>query len=161
VTSLSFVEPYRAPVPPDYSAIRKASDNRIAAEQAEAARLEAVQREQQAEADRQAAIVQQAAYAAPAQVTDHIAVMAAAGIAPGDYGYVDFIVTHESGWRVDAQAPNGPYGLCQSWPGDKMAAAGTDWQTNPVTQIEWCSMHAQQYGGWYGSYLFWLAHSAW
>lgn len=87
--------------------------------------------------------------------------MAAAGIAPSDYFYVDYIVFHESGWRVTAQAPNGPYGLCQSWPGNKMATAGPDWQTNPVTQLRWCSMHAAQYGNWYGSYIFWLAHRAW
>lgn len=146
---------------PDYAAIKQASDDRIAAEQAETARLESIRAAQQAEADRQAAVAQQAAYAAPASVSDHNAVMAAAGIAPSDYGYVDYIVMHESGWRVDALAPNGPYGLCQSWPGNKMAAAGGDWQTNPVTQLRWCSMHAEGYGGWYGSYLFWLDHRAW
>ena len=46
--------------------------------------------------------------------------------------------THESGWRWNAQNPTSPaYGIPQADPGDKMAAAGSDWQTNPVTQIRW------------------------
>ena len=44
---------------------------------------------------------------------------------------------HESGWRVDAQNPSGAYGIPQALPGDKMAAYGADWQTNPTTQIKW------------------------
>jgi uncharacterized protein YabE (DUF348 family) len=44
---------------------------------------------------------------------------------------------HESGWRVNAQNPSGAYGIPQALPGDKMAAYGSDWQTNPTTQIKW------------------------
>lgn len=43
----------------------------------------------------------------------------------------------ESGWRVDAANPSGAYGIPQSLPGEKMSAAGSDWQTNPATQITW------------------------
>ena len=43
----------------------------------------------------------------------------------------------ESGWRYDAYNPSGAYGIPQSLPGDKMASAGADWQTNPATQIKW------------------------
>lgn len=44
----------------------------------------------------------------------------------------------ESGWRVNADNPSsGAYGIPQSLPGSKMASAGADWQTNPVTQIRW------------------------
>lgn len=43
----------------------------------------------------------------------------------------------ESGWNVYAENPSGAYGIPQSLPGDKMAAAGSDWQTNPKTQIIW------------------------
>jgi hypothetical protein len=44
----------------------------------------------------------------------------------------------ESGWNVYAENPySGAYGIPQSLPGDKMAAAGSDWQTNPATQISW------------------------
>ena len=43
----------------------------------------------------------------------------------------------ESGWNVYAENPSGAYGIPQSLPGDKMASAGSDWQTNPTTQIIW------------------------
>jgi hypothetical protein len=44
----------------------------------------------------------------------------------------------ESHWNVYAQNPtSGAYGIPQALPGDKMASAGADWQTNPTTQITW------------------------
>lgn len=44
----------------------------------------------------------------------------------------------ESTWNVYAENPvSGAYGIPQSLPGDKMASAGADWQTNPTTQIKW------------------------
>jgi hypothetical protein len=44
----------------------------------------------------------------------------------------------ESTWNVYAENPmSGAYGIPQSLPGDKMASAGADWQTNPATQIKW------------------------
>jgi hypothetical protein len=44
----------------------------------------------------------------------------------------------ESGWRVNAQnGYSGAYGIPQALPGSKMASAGSDWETNPATQIEW------------------------
>lgn len=90
--------------------------------------------------------------------------MARAGIAPGDYQYVDYIVSHESGWRPNA-APrgiSGPYGLCQANPGTKMSSAGGDWQTNPVTQLRWCAGYAQsRYGSWAAAYNYWLSHRYW
>lgn len=44
----------------------------------------------------------------------------------------------ESGWRVNAyNRSSGAYGIPQSLPGNKMASAGADWETNPATQIAW------------------------
>lgn len=44
----------------------------------------------------------------------------------------------ESGWRVNAEnRSSGAYGIPQALPGNKMASAGADWQTNPATQITW------------------------
>jgi hypothetical protein len=44
----------------------------------------------------------------------------------------------ESGWNVYADNPSsGAYGIPQSLPGDKMASAGSDWETDPRTQIIW------------------------
>lgn len=46
--------------------------------------------------------------------------------------------TGESNWNYQATNPeSGAYGIPQAWPGDKMAAFGDDWKTNPKTQIEW------------------------
>ncbi|HMH31096.1 MAG TPA: ubiquitin-like domain-containing protein, partial [Methylomirabilota bacterium] len=88
--------------------------------------------------------------------------MALAGIAPGDYNYVDYIVSHESGWRPNAGSLNGPYGLCQAFPGSKMGSAGADWQTNPITQLRWCSGYASsRYGGWANAYAHWVASHNW
>lgn len=101
--------------------------------------------------------------------------MALAGIAPSDYNYVDYIVSRESGWcptkaqgeRYCPATPNNPmtpngYGLCQATPGYKMASAGSDWQTSPITQLRWCSGYAQsRYGGWAGAYNFWVRNHYW
>jgi resuscitation-promoting factor RpfB len=88
--------------------------------------------------------------------------MALAGIGPGDYQYVDYIVSHESGWRPDAGSPGGPYGLCQAYPGGKMSSAGADWQTNPVTQLRWCNGYALgRYGSWGAAYNHWVASRNW
>jgi hypothetical protein len=44
----------------------------------------------------------------------------------------------ESRWNYQAQNPSsGAYGIPQALPGSKMASAGSDWRTNPITQIEW------------------------
>nr|WP_306371644.1 lytic transglycosylase domain-containing protein [Nocardiopsis sp. CC223A] len=44
----------------------------------------------------------------------------------------------ESGWNHLAQNPSsGAYGIPQALPGSKMASHGSDWQTNPATQIAW------------------------
>ena len=44
----------------------------------------------------------------------------------------------ESGWNHKALNRNsGAFGIPQALPGNKMASAGADWQTNPQTQINW------------------------
>jgi hypothetical protein len=44
----------------------------------------------------------------------------------------------ESNWNHTAENPSsGAYGIPQSLPGDKMASHGSDWRTNPATQIAW------------------------
>jgi resuscitation-promoting factor RpfB len=93
---------------------------------------------------------------------DKVALMAAAGISPSDYAYVDFIISKESNWRPGAlNAGSGAYGLCQSLPASKMASAGADYLTNPVTQLRWCSSYTSRYGGWQNSYNAWLAQGWW
>lgn len=101
--------------------------------------------------------------------------MALAGIDPSDYNYADYIISHESGWcptkaqgqyggcpPYSGSVPSyGGYGLCQSTPGSKMASAGDDWATNPITQLSWCSGYASRYGGWAGAYSHWLNNHSW
>ncbi len=51
---------------------------------------------------------------------------------------LDELWTRESGWRmVWNTAGSGAYGIPQSLPASKMASAGSDYMTNPATQIRW------------------------
>ncbi|CAL9588499.1 hypothetical protein SUDANB105_05174 [Streptomyces sp. enrichment culture] len=70
------------------------------------------------------------------------------------------IVEHESGWDVDATNPSsGAYGLVQALPGNKMAAAGSDWKTNAKTQIQWgLDYMKSRYGSPVGAWSFWQAN---
>jgi cell wall-associated NlpC family hydrolase len=44
----------------------------------------------------------------------------------------------ESSWETNADNPlSGAWGIPQALPGSKMASAGSDWKTNPRTQIIW------------------------
>lgn len=46
--------------------------------------------------------------------------------------------TKESGWDHRAQNPSsGAYGIPQALPGGKMDSHGSDWRSNPATQIAW------------------------
>jgi hypothetical protein len=72
--------------------------------------------------------------------------------------------SRESGWDhlVSNHGGSGAYGIPQALPGAKMASAGSDWATNPATQIKWglgyiagrfgtpCAANAHQASaGWY------------
>jgi hypothetical protein len=51
---------------------------------------------------------------------------------------LDALWTRESGWNHLASNPStGAYGIPQALPGSKMSTVGSDWQTNPATQIRW------------------------
>jgi uncharacterized protein YabE (DUF348 family) len=66
---------------------------------------------------------------------------------------------NESGWRVDATNASGAYGIPQALPGDKMAAYGSDWQTNPSTQIKWgLGYIAGRYGTPCDAWSFWQSN---
>jgi hypothetical protein len=61
-----------------------------------------------------------------------------AGFSIDHMSCLDNLWTKESGWNHRAQNPSsGAYGIPQALPGDKMASHGSDWQTNPATQIRW------------------------
>lgn len=81
-----------------------------------------------------------------------------AGVSEADLSAALDLIYHESGCRVDAANPSGAYGIPQALPGSKMASAGADWETNPVTQIRWMAGYVSRYGGWQGAINFWYSH---
>ena len=89
--------------------------------------------------------------------------MRAAGIGDADFGYVDYIISHESGWDYHAvNRSSGAYGLPQSLPAGKLASAGADWRDNPVTQLRWANNYAVgRYGSWEAAYHFWTVNHWW
>lgn len=54
-----------------------------------------------------------------------------------EWGCLLDLWNRESGWIYDAENASGAYGIPQALPGDKMASSGSDWRTNPATQINW------------------------
>ena len=82
------------------------------------------------------------------------------GWSPSTYfSCLNNIYTRESGWRYNAENASGAYGIPQALPGDKMASAGSDWMTNPATQIKWGLGYIQsRYGDPCSAWSFWQAH---
>jgi hypothetical protein len=59
------------------------------------------------------------------------------GWSEAQFTCLDRLWTRESNWEVSAQNASGAYGIPQALPASKMAAMGSDWRTNPITQIRW------------------------
>lgn len=60
------------------------------------------------------------------------------GFSADQFDCLDSLYTRESNWNPYADNPtSSAYGIPQALPGSKMASAGADWATNPVTQIRW------------------------
>jgi hypothetical protein len=58
----------------------------------------------------------------------------------GSYQFscLDILWTKESHWNYKARNKRtGAHGIPQALPATKMEVIGTDWRTNPVTQIQW------------------------
>jgi hypothetical protein len=70
------------------------------------------------------------------------------------------IVERESGWDHTAtNSSSGAYGLVQALPAGKMSSAGSDWQSNPATQVEWgVDYMNERYGSPCGAWQFWQAN---
>lgn len=60
-----------------------------------------------------------------------------AGIPESWWPATNEIISAESSWNPKARNASGAYGLPQSLPASKMASAGSDWRTNPITQLKW------------------------
>lgn len=85
--------------------------------------------------------------------------MAAAGIAESDWGYVDYIVSKESGWNPNAvNSSSGASGLVQALPCGKVPGSCF----NPVDNLKWADGYAKgRYGSWAGAYNFWTSNHWW
>lgn len=60
------------------------------------------------------------------------------GFPSNQWPYLNALWHRESGWNHLADNPtSSAYGIPQSLPGEKMAVVGSDWRTNPETQIKW------------------------
>ena len=54
------------------------------------------------------------------------------------YTCLNRLWTKESHWNYQARNPrSGAHGIAQALPATKMEKVGTDWRTNPITQIQW------------------------
>lgn len=114
--------------------------------------------------------------------TNRATIMSSAGLAESDFPFAEAIINRENGlwcptrWQGQSNCPafyqekypgaenDGSlgYGLCQSTPAIKMSAFGSDWRTNPVTQMKWCSNYAvERYGNWHNAYQFWQQNNWW
>ncbi len=85
--------------------------------------------------------------------------MAAAGISSGDWGYVDYIVSRESGWNPNAtNSSSGACGLVQALPCSKVPGNGY----NPIDNLRWANGYATgRYGSWAAAYAFWTNNHWW
>ena len=60
------------------------------------------------------------------------------GWSQSQFSCLEKLWNKESRWKVNADNPSSTaYGIPQALPGNRMAAYGKDWRTNPVTQIKW------------------------
>ncbi|MEV4426675.1 transglycosylase SLT domain-containing protein [Streptomyces sp. R-07] len=81
-------------------------------------------------------------------------------VPPAQFASFSKIVEHESGWNHTAtNSSSGAYGLVQALPASKMASAGSDWKTNPATQIKWgLNYMNERYGSPNAAWAFWQAN---
>ena len=115
-------------------AARKAQEEADRKAQEEAA----AKRAQEEEAARRAAAVNSSSNSVSVlQSYAHNLVINTYGWSEEDYNSLVLLWNAESGWRVTAKNSLGAYGIPQSYPGSKMASAGSDWETNGETQIRW------------------------
>jgi Transglycosylase SLT domain len=93
--------------------------------------------------------------------TSAIQAMARQMVPSGQFQCFSNIVDHESSWNYHAvNASSGAYGLFQALPASKYSSAGSDWQTNPATQIKWgLNYMNSRYGSPCEAWSFWQANS--
>lgn len=75
---------------------------------------------------------------------------------------LDKLWNHESKYETTVRnSHSGAYGIPQALPASKMASAGADWRTNPVTQIVWGLGYIDaRYGTPCGAWTYWVHHNS-
>lgn len=86
--------------------------------------------------------------------------MSAANVSPNDFGYINYIFSHESGWTPSSVSRNGYVGLGQTSK-TSLSNACPNWQVDPVCQIQFFSGYANRYGGWAGAAKTWSRQGWW
>jgi hypothetical protein len=111
-----------------------------AADKAEADRLAAIRAKAEAAAARARAEAKQRAIRDVRSNPKAYArvMLAEHGWSSSQFSCLDKLWTRESGWNYKADNPtSSAYGIPQALPGSKMVSEGSDWKTNPMTQIRW------------------------
>ena len=136
---------------------RKSAEQAAREQAAEDARAKREAAEEKAKREREAKGIfpQQSSY-----TVAEVQAIARQIVPGGQFQCFSNIVNHESTWNYLSVNPSsGAYGLVQALPGNKMASAGADWQTNPATQIKWgLNYMNSRYGSPCGAWAYWQAH---
>ena len=79
------------------------------------------------------------------------------GWGEGEWSCLVSLWVGESDWSWDAtNSSSGAYGIPQALPASKMATIDSDWETNPITQMEWGMTYIKtSYGTPCGAKSFW------
>ncbi|MFD5568351.1 aggregation-promoting factor C-terminal-like domain-containing protein [Streptomyces cadmiisoli] len=147
------------------AAARKAAAETAIAkkEAAEKAAKEAKEREEARQEAASRSSVRDASSFAPqsSYSISEIQAMARSMVPSAQFQCFSNIVDHESDWNYRAVNPSsGAYGLFQALPGSKMSSVGSDWQTNPATQIQWgLNYMNERYGSPCDAWTFWQANN--
>jgi flagellar biosynthesis GTPase FlhF len=145
------------------AAAKTAQEKKEAAEKAEQAAKELAEAKAKAEAETKAKATSNTSNF-PVKGSYSIAeiqAMARSMVPSGQWQCFSNIVDHESDWNYLAVNPSsGAYGLFQALPGSKMSSVGSDWQTNPATQIKWgLNYMDSRYGSPCEAWSFWQANN--
>ncbi len=99
---------------------------------------------------------------APVVAGNKAEIMSAAGIPANEFYAADYIISHESGWRVNAVNASGCSGLGQACPGSKLRNACPDWESDPVCQMRFFNGYAVgRYGNWIRAFDVWQRQRWW
>lgn len=99
---------------------------------------------------------------APVVAGNKAEIMAAAGIPANEFYAADYIISHESGWRVNAVNASGCSGLGQACPGSKVKNACPNWESDPVCQMRFFNGYAVgRYGSWSRAFDAWQRQRWW